>query len=138
MRFCATKSKAQAMTDAVTSNTDLARRLISMGGTELLAASKSIRNAHQPCTRKYERWREHGCKADSDEDRMCLQAIGGLESTLCQGEYTLTSMESGSQVVTDKVPATAMADRVRTFLTTHKVTSQTRPMMSPSYGWAGP
>jgi hypothetical protein len=104
------------MSEDFFSNEDLSRRLIGLGATELLTANRSIRNAHQPCTRKFEQWRISGCKAIDDEDRRCLQAIGGLDSTLCQGEYDLTEMVDGWPMLSNHVSASAMVERVKAVL----------------------
>ena len=91
------------MSDEVLSNEDLARKLVGMGSTEVLATTKSVREAHEPCTRHYEKWRATGCNATTDEERACLEAIGGLDSTLCQGEYSVVAMEDGWPSASDNV-----------------------------------
>ena len=64
----------------------------------------------------HEQWRVHGCKATSDEEKMCLQQIGGLDSTLCQGEYELTAMKDQWPVVSTNIPASEMVNRVSSIL----------------------
>ena len=64
--------------EAVLNNVDLARQLIGHAGTEILGASKAVRDPHGLCAAKYERWRRSGCREDTEEDRKCLKAVGGL------------------------------------------------------------
>jgi hypothetical protein len=104
------------MSNEVLSNTDLARKVISMGGTEVLATSKSVRHAHAPCAQHYERWRQAGCRATSDEQRACLNQIG-LDSALCQGEYSSVAIVDGWPVASSNVAATTIAQRVQQLLT---------------------
>ena len=47
------------MSDVVLSNADLARKLVGMGASEILASRKSIRDA-EPCADIYETFRETG------------------------------------------------------------------------------
>jgi hypothetical protein len=86
------KEHKMSVEEEVFSNADLARRLIAMGAPEILTASRSIRDAHQPCARFYEGAKVLGCNTRTDEERACLRSIGGAESTLCTGEYHVTSM----------------------------------------------
>ena len=86
-------------TEAVLSNRDLVRNLIaqSTDGSHLLTASKTIRDAQQPCTTHYERWAEDGCPAqpESDAERDCLRSLGGLDAAFCQGTFDYTSLDNG-------------------------------------------
>jgi len=76
------------LSDKVLSNQDLVRHLLSQSSdaTGLLSISKAVRDG-EPCSRQYERWSFQGCPSDGGE---CLRAIGGLDSTFCQGTYDLT------------------------------------------------
>ena len=75
------------MSQEVLSNVDLVRKLISHN-TRILAASKAIRDAHEPCTPHYEAWSRDGCPSQpTQEERQCLQNIDGYSSALCQGTY---------------------------------------------------
>ena len=73
------------LSDKVLSNQDLVRHLLSQSSdaTGLLSISKAVRDG-EPCSRQYERWSFQGCPSDGGE---CLRAIGGLDSTFCQGTY---------------------------------------------------
>ena len=55
-------------TQEVLSNRDLVRNLLSQSteGSHILTASKSIRDAQQPCTSLYERWAERGCPTQAE------------------------------------------------------------------------
>jgi hypothetical protein len=101
--------------EEVFSNADLARRFISMGAPELLTASRSLRDAHQPCARFYERAKVSGCNPQMDEERACLRSVGGPESTLCTGEYNVTSIKQ-RQPVSTSLTAAAMVDTVLALL----------------------
>ena len=95
------------MSGDVLNNTDLARKFVGMGGSEILAASKSIRDA-EPCAKVYERFRETGCKAQTEEEKQCLAGIG-LESRLCTGTYKLTELKNGFIEHQENIPVQYVA-----------------------------
>ena len=81
------------MSNAVLSNTDLVRHLLSQStdATGVLSASKAIRQSQQPCTRYYERWAKQGCpQAPTDTvEQSCLTSLGGHRSAFCEGVFTM-------------------------------------------------
>lgn len=103
-------------TQEVLSNRDLVRNLIAQSteGSHLLTASKTIRDAQQPCTTHYEQWAEVGCptQPESDEERDCLHSLGGLDSAFCQGAFDYTSLDNGWPTTHTDQPSSAVASRV--------------------------
>ena len=97
-------------TQEVLSNRDLVRNLLSQSteGSHILTASKSIRDAQQPCTSLYERWAERGCPRPAEGNELsCLESIGGLDSAFCQGTFEYTILQDGWPMThTDQAPAT--------------------------------
>ena len=98
------------MATEVLSNRDLVRNLLSQSteASHILTASKSIRDAQQPCTSLYERWAERGCPRQAEGNELsCLQSIGGLESAFCQGSFEYTILQDGwPMTLKDQAPAT--------------------------------
>ena len=62
----------------------------------MLAASKAIRDAQEPCTSHFEQWADGGCPTSPHGDEVdCLQSIGGLDSPFCRGTFECTALEHG-------------------------------------------
>lgn len=103
-------------TEAVLSNRDLVRNLIAQSteGPHLLATNKAIRDAQQPCTTHYEQWAEVGCptQPESDVERDCLQSLGGLDTTFCQGTFDYTSLDNGWPTTHTSQPSSSVAAAV--------------------------
>ena len=85
------------MSDAVLSNRDMVRHLLSNsnGAVGVLSASKAIREGEE-CRSHYERWAREGCPSDASDRAVveCLHGIGGLDSRFCQGSFEVTTLEA--------------------------------------------
>lgn len=98
----------------VVSNADLARKLVGMGGSEILASSKTIRDA-EPCAKSYERFRQSGCRAETEEEKQCLDGIG-LDSALCTGTYAMSQLKNGFVEHRKHIPVLHVANVVTELL----------------------
>ena len=82
------------MSDFFSDHPDLVRHIVSQGGADVLAASKTLRNHDPDCAGFYRRWARAGCQANTEHEKECLRRIG-LDSPTCTGTYSITALSKG-------------------------------------------
>lgn len=104
---------------AVLSSTDLVQALLAHSGADsvgLFGTSASVRDTVQPCARHFERWARDGCDDEAaltEEQRRCLNSVGGREGVFCSGLYTVTRLDQHHwAVVTENTPADSLLQQV--------------------------
>jgi hypothetical protein len=116
--------------DSVLGNVDLVRALLqnSADGVPLLSTSRALRDSMQPCARHLERWARDGCHEDeqlTEDQRRCLNSIGGREGVFCSGLYTVTRLDEQQWASVNDTPAASLLGQV---------SSLTRPSNRPEQG----
>ena len=101
--------------ESVLSNHDLVRALLSQSADAvgLLSTSNAIRQ-DEPCARLLERWADDGCPDEptTEEERRCLDAIGGVDSVFCTGLCSGTLLSPQLALTTFDLSAAALLRKV--------------------------
>ena len=121
---------------SVFENRDLVRTLLShtSKATPLLASGKFIRD-NEPCADSYEDWSDTGCPLQPTQDQKeCLAAIGGHESTFCIGTYDLSTIQDGWVVQDPNASVTHVKSKVASYF--QDTQPNTTTSLSISFGGA--
>ena len=121
---------------SVFENRDLVRTMLShtSKATPLLASGKFMRD-NEPCADTYEDWSDTGCPLQPTQDQKeCLEAIGGHESTFCIGTYDLSTIHDGWVVQDQNASVTHVKSKVASYF--QETQPNTTTSLSISFGGA--